>query len=481
MKRRVNFLLVAMASVLMCQAQKPIVQTCYTSDPAPMVYKDTFYVYTGHDEDGQHKEFVMNEWRVYKSADMVNWTDCGAPLSLETFKWAEWGAWASQCIERNGHFYWYVCCTSRQTHEMAIGVAVADSPPGPFVDPLRHPLVAGSGGYIGPPASVGSHGDAYLYWGNPGLWCCKLNKDMISYDTSFEIKGKHVTKVKDGVWKFVQDEESFGGPEVLEPNTKPVDYKDLYEEGPFFYERDGKYYLMYAAGGVPEHIAYSMSKKPTGPWKYMGQVMRLQDANGNIIRSQDTWCWTNHAGVAKFKGNDYFVFHCGRLPGGSGFNRAVAIQKFSYNADGTIPEIILSQEPLESVGALNPFKRVEAETMAWSEGLKTESNKHVGVYVTDIQNGDYLQLRNVDFSRAAKTMEARVASSQHGGQIEVHLDSTDGKTIAKVEVPITGGWEDWTTVSGPVTETIIGKHDIYLVFKGRMCTKLFNFDYWQFK
>ena len=91
MKRRVNFLLVAMASVLMCQAQKPIVQTCYTSDPAPMVYKDTFYVYTGHDEDGQHKEFVMNEWRVYKSADM---TDCGAPLSLETFKWAEWGAWA---------------------------------------------------------------------------------------------------------------------------------------------------------------------------------------------------------------------------------------------------------------------------------------------------------------------------------------------------------------------------------------------------
>lgn len=88
MKRRVNFLLVAMASVLMCQAQKPIVQTCYTSDPAPMVYKDTFYVYTGHDEDGQHKEFVMNEWRVYKSADMVNWTDCGAPLSLETFKWA---------------------------------------------------------------------------------------------------------------------------------------------------------------------------------------------------------------------------------------------------------------------------------------------------------------------------------------------------------------------------------------------------------
>ncbi len=133
------------------------------------------------------------------------------------------------------------------------------------MDPLGHPIVEGSGGYIDPTAFVDSHGDAYLYWGNPGLWCCKLNKDMISYDTSFEIKGKHVTKVKDGVWKFVQDEESFGGPEVLEPNTKPVDYKDLYEEGPFFYERDGKYYLMYAAGGVTEHIAYSMSKSPLVP------------------------------------------------------------------------------------------------------------------------------------------------------------------------------------------------------------------------
>jgi len=118
-------------------AQRPIVQTNFTPDPAPMVYNDTFYIYTGHDEDGRHDEFVMNEWRVYSSKDMVNWTDHGSPMSLDTFSWAEWGAWASQCIERNGRFYWYVCCVDSRTHDMAIGVAVADSPTGPFTSVIR--------------------------------------------------------------------------------------------------------------------------------------------------------------------------------------------------------------------------------------------------------------------------------------------------------------------------------------------------------
>ena len=69
------------------QAQNPIVQTCYTSDPAPMVHDGTLYVYTGHDED--HADFFwMQEWRVYSTKDMVNWTDHGSPLAIESFDWA---------------------------------------------------------------------------------------------------------------------------------------------------------------------------------------------------------------------------------------------------------------------------------------------------------------------------------------------------------------------------------------------------------
>ena len=88
-------------------AQNPFVQTCYTSDPAPMVHDGTLYVYTGHDED-KADFFWMQEWRVYSTKDMVNWTDHGSPLAIESFDWADDRAWAAQCIERNGKFYWYV-------------------------------------------------------------------------------------------------------------------------------------------------------------------------------------------------------------------------------------------------------------------------------------------------------------------------------------------------------------------------------------
>ena len=89
---------------LMAAAQNPFVQTWCTSDPAPMVHGDKIYVYTGHDED-KADFFWMQEWRVYSSSDMVNWTDHGSPLALESFSWADDRAWASQTIERNGKFY----------------------------------------------------------------------------------------------------------------------------------------------------------------------------------------------------------------------------------------------------------------------------------------------------------------------------------------------------------------------------------------
>ncbi|WP_289701553.1 glycoside hydrolase family 43 protein, partial [Duncaniella muris] len=335
-------------------AQRPIVQTNFTPDPAPMVYNDTFYIYTGHDEDGRHDEFVMNEWRVYSSKDMVNWTDHGSPMSLDTFSWAEWGAWASQCIERNGRFYWYVCCVDSRTHDMAIGVAVADSPTGPFTDAIGAPLVSDPGGYIDPTVFIEPDGNAWLYWGNPGLWCCKLNPDMISYDKNFTISGNHVEKVKDGVYKFIQTEDSFGGPEKLAEGTVFTDYKDLYEEGPWFYKRNGSYILAYAAGGVPEHISYSVSDSPWGPWKYAGQIMPLQEMGS----------FTNHCGIADFKGRHYFAYHCGTLPGGSGFNRSTAIEQFEYNPDGSLPIILPTTKGPDPVGTLNPYSRVEAETIA---------------------------------------------------------------------------------------------------------------------
>lgn len=445
-----------LAATAAASAQNPVVQTCYTTDPAPMVHDDTFYIYTGHDENGADF-FWMQEWRVYSSKDMVNWTDHGSPLAIEDFKWADDRAWAPQCVERDGKFYFYVPLHSKLTGAMAIGVAVGDTPVGPFKDAIGAPLVDGSWDYIDPTVFVDDDGQAYLYWGNPDIYYVKLNRDMISFEGE--------------VRKVEQTVEGFGAPAVKlrDKNTK---YKDMYTEGPWFYKRGGKYYLLYAAGGVPEHISYSMSDSPEGPWKYMGEIMPLHD----------TGSFTNHCGVADFRGHSYFLYHTGRLPGGGGFGRSVAIEEFKYNPDGTFPVIHPTDEGVSPLAVFNPYRRVQAETIAYSSGVTTEPNARTGVYVSDIHNGDWIKVRNVDFgSGGPSRFKASVASALRGGAIEVRMDSVAGPLVACINVPGTGGWENWKTLEAKALMEVTGVHDIYFVFTGRKGPKLFNFDWWEFK
>ena len=439
------------------KAQNPFVQTWCTSDPAPMVHDGTMYVYTGHDEDGADF-FWMQEWRVYSTTDMVNWTDHGSPLALESFSWADDRAWASQCVARNGKFYWYICAHSKLSGGMAIGVAVGNSPTGPFKDAIGKPLFEnGSWDHIDPTVFIDDDGQAWLMWGNPQCYYLKLNRDMISYSGE--------------LGKLDMTEEAFGGP-MMRQRQQGKKYKDSYVEGPWLTKRNGTYQLLYAAGGVPEHISYSTAPSPTGPWKYAGEIMPLSETNS----------FTNHCGVADYKGHSYFFYHTGKLPNGGGFGRSVAVEEFQYNADGSFPTIMPTDEGVKPVDALSPYRRVEAETMAFSKGLKTEQNDAIGVYVTDIHNGDYIKLQNVDFGTAWPTsFTARVASGLRGGQIELHLDSIRGKLLGTLSVPGTGGWEQWqslTTDLTPLTSPV-ANHDLYLVFKGRKGPKLFNFDWWE--
>ena len=455
------------------KAQNPFVQTWCTSDPAPMVHNGTMYVYTGHDEDGADF-FWMQEWRVYSTQDMVNWQDHGSPLALETFSWADDRAWAGQTIERDGKFYWYICAHSKISNGMAIGVAVSDSPTGPFKDALGKPLFEnGSWDHIDPTVMIDDDGQAWLMWGNPQCYYLKLNRDMISYEGE--------------LGKLPMTEEAFGGP-MMKEREKGKTYKDSYVEGPWLTKRNGTYQLLYAAGGVPEHISYSTAPSPTGPWKYAGEIMPLCDTNS----------FTNHCGVADYKGHSYFFYHTGKLPNGGGFGRSVAVEEFKYNADGSFPKIMPTDAGVKPVGVFNPYRKVEAETMAFSEGVKTEQNDEVGVYVSDIHNGDYIKLQNVAFAnKYPRTFTARVASGLRGGQIEIRLDSIGGRCLGTLNVPGTGGWEKWQTITVDLdystitdidapTRTISGLNlpataDVYLVFKGRKGPKLFNFDWWEMR
>ena len=445
------------AAPMSIMAQNPFVQTWFTSDPAPMVHDGRMYVYTGHDEDGADF-FWMQEWRVYSSEDMVNWTDHGSPLALESFSWADDRAWASQCIERDGKFFWYVCAHSRLSKGMAIGVAVADSPTGPFRDAIGKPLFEnGSWDHIDPTVFIDDDGQAWLYWGNPRVYYLKLNRDMVSYEGELGM--------------LPMTEQAFGSPAMNE-REQGKQYKDSYVEGPWITKRKGGYQLLYAAGGVPEHISYSTAPSPTGPWTYKGVVMPLSD----------TGSFTNHCGVADFKGHSYFFYHTGKLPGGGGFGRSVAVEEFKYNPDGSFPVIQPSQEGVQPVETFSPYRRVEAETMAFSKGVKTEQSAETGVYVSDIHNGDYIKLQAVDFGqKVPRTFTARVASALRGGAIELHIDSVNGKMLGRMRVDGTGGWENWTSITTDLTAWTTGVHDLYLTFSGRKGPKLFNFDWWEIR
>ena len=458
MKMKKTIILTAALAIAMnSTAQNPFVQTWCTSDPAPMVHNGRMYVYTGHDEDNADF-FWMQEWRVYSTDDMVNWVDHGSPLALESFSWADDRAWASQCVERDGKFYWYICAHSKISNGMAIGVAVSDTPTGPFRDAIGKPLFEnGSWDHIDPTVLIDDDGQAWLMWGNPQCYYLKLNRDMISYSGELGL--------------LDMTEEAFGGP-IMSKREKGKKYKDSYVEGPWLTKRNGTYQLLYAAGGVPEHIAYSTASSPTGPWKYAGEIMPLSD----------TKSFTNHCGVADYKGHSYFFYHTGKLPNGGGFGRSVAVEEFKYNADGSFPTILPTDEGVKPIGKFDPYRKVEAETMAFSKGVKTEQNGQIGVYVTDIHNGDYIKLQNVHFcNKIPRTFTARIASGLRGGQIEIRIDSIGGKLLGTVNVPGTGGWEQWQTITTDLTAIASGHHDMYFVFKGRKGPKLFNFDWWEMR
>lgn len=435
--------------LLSAHAQNPIIQTMYTADPAPMVYNDKMYLYTTHDEDGS-TWFTMNDWKLYTTDDMVNWTDHGVVLKYTDFEWAKGDAWAAQCIERNGKFFMYVPVISKENNRGAIGVAVADSPYGPFYDPLGKPLVQTDWGDIDPTVMIDDDGQAYMYWGNPNLYYVKLNEDMISYE------GETV--------KVPLTAESFG------KRKGDAQRNTLYEEGPWLYKRNKLYYLFWPGGPLPEHIGYSTSNTPTGPWKYGGVVMPAEGG-----------AFTNHPGIVDFRGKTYFFYHNGALPGGGGFTRSVCVEELTFNPDGSIPQLKMTEGITQGIAALNPYLLNQAETIAFSEGFKASQNDQVGIFVTANQNNSYIKVHNVDFKDTGATkFTARVGTTHNDPvTLEVRLNSVDGKLLGSFRIPRTGGSDRWAIQTIDIPKTT-GIHDLYFVVKGKPASHLMYFDYWKF-
>lgn len=428
----------ALLNCLNVNAQRPIIQTKYTADPAPMVYNDTVFLYTTHDEDDA-EGFKMQDWLLYTSTDMVNWTDHGVVASLKSFDWVKRdnGAWAEQVVERNGKFYMYC-----PIHGNGIGVLVSDSPYGPFKDPLGKPLVWQKEHWddIDPTVFIDEDEQAYMYWGNPNCYYVKLNEDMISYSGD-------IVKLKET--------------------------PEHYQEGPWFYKRNGHYYLAFASTCCPEGIGYAMSDSPTGPWKTKGYIMRPTERTRG-----------NHPGIMDYKGKSYVFglnYDLLKLETNTHYERrSVSVAEMHYNEDGTIQEVpYWADTKLEQIGTFNPFRKVEAETMAWGYGLKTAPNADKSLSVVDVNNGEYICVRGVDFGKNKARRFEVSALPLEGGNLKIRLDAPDGKIVGNVNIPQGNETSKYELYSCEVN-AVSGIHDLYLSFEGENNKDLFELDYWKF-
>ncbi|MBC7407276.1 MAG: family 43 glycosylhydrolase [Arcicella sp.] len=292
------------------QNNNPIIKDKYTGDPAALVYKDKVYLYAGHDEAPNDFNFYkMNEWLVYSTSDMVNWQEHPVPLKVTDFAWAKSDAWAAQVIERKGKFYWYVTVSHGTINGKAIGVAVSDSPTGPFIDTFGKALITNDmttqtkidWDDIDPTVFIDDDGQAYIFWGNTVCHYAKLKENMTELDGPIQT--------------------------ISLPN---------FTEAPWIHKHNDWYYLSYAYQ-FPEKIAYAMSKSINGPWEFKGILNELA-GNSN----------TNHQSIIEFKGIPYFIYHNGSIqPDGGSFRRSVCVDKLYYNPDGTMKRVIMTSEGIQ--------------------------------------------------------------------------------------------------------------------------------------
>jgi arabinoxylan arabinofuranohydrolase len=264
----------------------------FQADPSARVFHGRLYVYPSHDLAGS-KDWDMRDWHVFSTEDMVHWRDHGQIFSLADITWAKQHAWAPDCIERNGKYYFYFPADDQ------IGVAVSNSPTGPFKDALGKPLIGRNEAgirSIDPNIFIDDDGQAYLYFGNSHdkVAVVKLKQDMVTRDGPIQV----------------------------------LDLKN-YHEGIWVHKRKGLYYFSYPSyrGDMTANLLeYSVAKSPMGPFEYKGVI--LDNRSRNV-----------HGSITEYKGKWWLFYH---VSGPSDYERRVCLAPLEYSEDGSILPVKMS-------------------------------------------------------------------------------------------------------------------------------------------
>lgn len=336
-KQTLATLLLSTAMTVPAHAANPIVEGWY-ADPEIRIFGETYWIYpTYSDHYGQPRgsqSFTSGQtWQraqgiypsflpqtfldAFSSADLVHWKRHGFVLDVKDVAWAAYAVWAPSAIEHNGKYYLFFGANDIKSDNQlgGIGVAISDTPDGPFRDALGRPLIGQIHNGAQPIDQMvfkDDDGEIYMYYGG---WkhanVVRLAPDLLS-----------VIPFPDG--------------EIY----KEITPDPAYVEGSFMVKRKGVYYLMWSEGdwtGPDYSVAYAMSASPFGPFKRVGKILE-QDTH--IARG------AGHHSVINIPGTDDWViaYHRRPLNTDNGNHRELAIEHLTFNADGTIRPVIMTKD-----------------------------------------------------------------------------------------------------------------------------------------
>ncbi|QEC45766.1 family 43 glycosylhydrolase [Pseudobacter ginsenosidimutans] len=281
--------------------KNPFITHMYTADPSAHVWADgRLYVYASHDIEPPRGCDLMDQYHVFSTNDMINWTDHGEILRASQVSWGRPDGgfmWAPDCAYKNGTYYFYFPHPSETEWNTSwkIGVATSKKPASDFtvqgyipgIDPLIDPCVF-----------VDDDGKAYFYQGGGGV--CKGGKLK---DNMMEIDG------------------------AMQNMTGLVDF----HEAAWVHKRNGIYYLSYSdnhdEANLHNRMRYATSNSPLGPWTYRGIYMDPTDS------------YTNHGSIVEFKGNWYAFYHNSSISKHD-WLRSICADRLSYTENGLIKKVV---------------------------------------------------------------------------------------------------------------------------------------------
>jgi hypothetical protein len=413
-------------------AQNPIIRDQFSADPTARVFNGKVYLFPSHDipapkEMARKDWFVMEDYHVFSSTNLNDWTDHGVIVSQGNVPWVNattYSMWAPDCVERNGKYYFYFPANVKAgtRRGFGIGVAVADKPEGPYI-PQPEPIKNVNG--IDPCTLIDKDGQAYIYFSQGRIFGAKLNENMVELASDVQVMADLPTK---GLI-----------------------------EGPFVFERNGIYYMTYPhVQDKIERLEYAISNNPLGPFKFTGVIMD----------ESPTGCWTSHHSLVEYNKQWYLFYHNNDYSPKFDKNRSVRVDSLSFNDDGTIRKVIPT---FRGVGLTLATNKIEIDRYSSkSEPGVTISfldtlNTFKGWKTVLAKPNAMIQYNAVDFGNNKIKSITVNAFSTSGGTIEVRQDKPDGAIIAEIKIPAGTGW---SALNGKMLKYKKGIHNLVVVLKG---------------